>query len=118
MSRSSIETKYRSMAMIACEMTWLRSLLTELGFVVKTPMSMYCDNQAVIHVANNPSFHEHTKCIEACHYVRDLVQFSVITTPYTQSSEQLADIFTKGLRAGIFQTIRDKLGMIDIYTST
>ena len=95
-SRSSAEAEYRSMAQTACEMAWLRSLLTELGFVVETPMSMYCDN---------PSFHERTKHIEVdYHYVRDLVQSGVITTPYRQFSEQLADIFIKGLRAGLSVT--------------
>ena len=40
----------------------------------------------------------------------------VISTPYTQSSEQLTDVITKGLSAGVFGSLYAKLGMIDVYT--
>lgn len=100
------------------EMVWLKSLLIELGLSVNVPMAIYCDNQAAIFIANNPTFHELTKYIEVhCHYVHDIVMRGIISTPYTQSSEQLADILTNGLRVSVFRSLCNKLGMIDIYAS-
>ena len=72
MSRSSVEAEYRVMAHTACEVVWLKNLLTELGFRQPGPMPMCCDNQSVIYIAQNPVFHENTKHIEIdCHFVRD-----------------------------------------------
>ena len=107
------------MAQTAYEMVWLRSFLSELDFSMRTPMAMHCDNQVAIFIANNPAFHERTKHIEVdCHYVRNLVMKGVICTPYTQSVEQLADFFTKGFSVGVFESLCNKLGMINIYTLT
>ena len=72
-------------------------------------MPMYCDNQVAIYIANNPTFHEHTKYIEVdYHYVREMVMNGIIATPYTKSSDQFADIFTKGLNVRIYE-------FLDIY---
>ena len=72
-------------------------------------MSMWCDNQAAMFIANNLTFHECMKHIEVdCHYERDLVMKGVISTSYTQSS---VDIFTKGLSVGIFQSLCIKSGL-------
>ncbi|KAL5581309.1 hypothetical protein UlMin_013751 [Ulmus minor] len=46
-SRSSAEVEYRSMANTTCELTWLLSLLKELGVKHDKPIIMYCDNQAI-----------------------------------------------------------------------
>ena len=82
------------MAQTTCEMVWVRSLLQQLGFEVEVPMSMWCDNQVAIFIANNPTFHERTKHVEVdCHFMRDMVMRGIISTLYTQSSKQLADIF-------------------------
>ena len=59
---------------------------------------MYWDNQVVIYIASNFTFHEHKKHIEIdWNYIRDKVMSRVISAPYMASSHQLVDIFTKSL---------------------
>jgi hypothetical protein len=95
---SSADAEYHAMAHTASEMLWVCSLLRDLGIDVPTPMQMFCDNQAVIFIANNPIFHEHTKHIEVdCHFIRDLLMRQQIVTPYVRSNDQLGDILTKPL---------------------
>lgn len=60
-ARSSAEAEYRAMAHTACELIWLKTLLSELGVEVSHPIRMFCDNQAATHIASNPVFHERTK---------------------------------------------------------
>ena len=104
------------MAQASCEMMWLGSLPSEFGVQDDRPMTIRCDNQTAIFITNNPTFHERIKYIKIdCHYVRDMVLFGDISTPYTQLSKQLADIFTKGLSVGVFHGLYNKLGMLDIF---
>ncbi|KAL0399825.1 UNVERIFIED_CONTAM: hypothetical protein Sradi_2325800 [Sesamum radiatum] len=91
------------MAHTANEMIWLKDLLGELGFLYDEPLPMYCNNQAVIHIARGPVFHEKTKYIKVdCHFIREAVMSGRICTPFTPSSEQTADLFTKALGASSF----------------
>ena len=107
------------MAQTTCEMMWFYFFLSEFGFSVDVPMSIHCDNQTVIFITNNLIFYERTKHIEVdCHYILDMMMKWVISTPYTQSSDQLVDIFTKGLSVEFFESLCNKLGMIDIYVLT
>ncbi|XP_031742654.1 uncharacterized protein LOC116404424 [Cucumis sativus] len=47
-ARTSVEAKYRALAVTTCEVIWLRSLLNELQIKVTYPTFLLCDNQAAI----------------------------------------------------------------------
>ncbi|KAJ3702442.1 hypothetical protein LUZ61_006147 [Rhynchospora tenuis] len=74
-ARSSAEAEYRAMASTACELIWIKHLLSDMKLPHNEPMKMYCDNQVARHIASNPVFHERTKHIEVdCHFIREKVQ--------------------------------------------
>jgi hypothetical protein len=115
-ARSSAEAEYRAMASTVSELTWIKQLLEDMKIICNEPMQMYCDNQAVRHIASNTVFHEQTKHIEVdCHFVREKVQSRQIKTQFISSQDQLADILTKTLDKGSFEKLLIKLGSIDIY---
>ncbi|KAM0047832.1 putative RNA-directed DNA polymerase [Helianthus debilis subsp. tardiflorus] len=88
-SRSSAEAEYRAMATTVSEVLWVRWLLTELGAVQDGPTTLFCDNEAARHIANNPVFHERTKHIEMdCHFVRERVESKEIMPTYIETKLQ------------------------------
>lgn len=86
------------MAVTMCELTWLKSFLISLGIHHIHPMRLYCDNQAALHIASNPVFHEFTEHIEIdCHYVCEQLLAGNISTSHVRTTQQFADILTKAL---------------------
>ena len=96
MAKSSVEAKYRAMTLATCELIWLKQLLQELRFGNDGQMTLVCDNQAALHIASNPIFHENSKHIEVDdHFIREKIASGCMTTSFVNSSDQLIDIFTK-----------------------
>ena len=111
-SRSSAEAEYRSMAMTLCEVKWIMELMRSLGIRQHSPTSLYCDNQAALHIAVNPVFNERTKHIEVdCHFIRDAIFAGLIVTRYVKTTEQLADILTKPLGRHQYHYLLGKMGV-------
>ena len=105
------------MTQSVCEIIWLHQLLMEVGIETPVPAKLRCDNQAALHVASNPVFPKQTKHIEIyCHFVREKMQFVLISTGYVKTREQLSDIFTKALSEDWVSCLCNKLGMINIYS--
>lgn len=115
-SRSSSEAEYRALAMTTAEIQWLLYLLTDLHHPQTAHVSLFFDNKAAIHIAQNPIFHERTKHIELdCHLVRDKVLAKVIHLMPITSQNQIADICTKSLQPSQFKLLSSKLHMKDIH---
>ena len=82
-------------------------------------MTLVYDNLATLHIASNPVFHERIKHIEVdCHFIREKITSGCMTTSFVNSSDQLANIFTKSLRGPRIQYICNKLGAYDLYAPT
>lgn len=111
-ARSSAEAEYRTMALTTCEVTWLMSLLKDLGLKKLQTAALKCDNQAALCIAANPFYHERTKHIEVdCHFLREKVAQGTIQTSYVPSKEQLADILTKVLPVQQHNKLLRKMGV-------
>nr|GFA44263.1 putative reverse transcriptase, RNA-dependent DNA polymerase, Gag-polypeptide of LTR copia-type [Tanacetum cinerariifolium] len=92
------EAEYKAMAFTVSEILWVRWLLKDMQVQLTTPTSLFYDNQAARHIANNLVYHERTKHVEMnCFFVRERVKSRVIETKPIESKLQLADLLTKGL---------------------
>ena len=104
------------MALATCELRWLRHLLQELRFGKDEQMKLICDNQAALHIASNLFFRERTKHIEVnCHFIREKIASGCMTTSFVNSSDQLANMFTKSFKGPKIKYICNKLDAYDLY---
>ena len=77
-------------------------------------MKLYCDNKAMISIAQNPAQHDRTKHVEIDrHFIKEKIDCGAICMPFVPSTLQMADIFTKGLFKTSFVLFISKLGMIE-----
>jgi hypothetical protein len=118
-ARSSAEAEFRGMAKGLCELIWLRSLLTEVGFPPDSAMNLFCDNKAAIDISHNPIQHDRTKHVEVDrHFIKQNLEERIIQFPFVKSEDQLADILTKAVSSRNFYHSLNKLGVRDIYSPT
>lgn len=100
------------MVVIVNELSWLRNLFSSLGVTIQGLMSLQRDNQAALHIATNPVFHEMIKYIEIdCHFVYEHIKFGAISTYHVLTPLQLTNIFTKALGQDHCGFILNRLGV-------
>ncbi|TYK00118.1 Cysteine-rich RLK (RECEPTOR-like protein kinase) 8 [Cucumis melo var. makuwa] len=72
-----------------------------------------------ISIANNPVQHDRPKHVEIDrHFIKERLDSGSICILYIPSSQQIADVLTKGLLRTHFDLFVSKLGLIDIYVPT
>lgn len=117
MSRSSTKAEYRSLANLVAEITWVQSLLQELGVPETKVPIVWCDNLSAVMLAANPVLHARTKHIELdLYFVREKVVQRKIEVRHVPSLDQTADILTKAISSTRFVPIRTKLNVESLST--
>ena len=112
-SRSSTESEYKALADTVAELIWLKALLHELGILVPSPPTLWCDNIGATYLSANPVFHARTKHVEVdFHFVREQVAKGQLHVQFIVTDDQIADVFTKPLSTQRFQLLRSKLQVV------
>ena len=102
---SSTEAEYMALTLAVKEVLWLKTLFGEIGaphHAIEI-LTIYCDNQGAIALANNPGFHARSKHIDIrYHFIREHINgdTGTINLLYCPTGDMTADILTKGLPRG------------------
>lgn len=111
-SLSSTEAELVALSVTICHGIWMKRLLQDLGRELKGPVTYYEDNQSTIRVTEDERYAGRMKHVDVKHrFVRELIQRGQVALRYKATEEQLADVLTKGLPAGVFQRHRASLGL-------
>jgi hypothetical protein len=91
----------------------MRQTLWDFGYNL-SKVSLLCDNESAIHMADNPIEHSRTKHIDIRHhFLRDHQQKGDIEVYHNNTENQLVDNFTKPLDEKRFCRLRSELNVLD-----
>ncbi|GJY04937.1 hypothetical protein Tco_0370877 [Tanacetum coccineum] len=108
---STTEAEYIAMSGCCARILWMRSQLTDYGFVFNKIL-LYYDNRSVIALCCNNVQHSRSKHIDIRHhFIREQVEKDVVELYFVMTDYQLADIFTKAFPRERFEFILPRLGM-------
>ena len=117
MVRLSAKAEYKGMTRGLYEALWLRFLLEDLGYPLRQPIQLYCDNKATYDIAPNPVQHDRTKHVEVDRFfIKEKLDGKILELSEIQSEDQL--ILTKAISLKVFLKCLDKLGIHDINART
>ncbi|GJR36543.1 integrase, catalytic region, zinc finger, CCHC-type containing protein [Tanacetum coccineum] len=103
--------KYIALSGCCAQVLWMRSQLSDYGFVLNK-IPLYCDNQSAIALCCNSVQHSRSKHIDIRHhFIKEQVERRVVELYFVETKYQLADIFTKALPRERFETILPLLGV-------
>jgi hypothetical protein len=87
-----------------------RRLLSDLGFLLPGPSTLFVDNQNSIRVAESPFSNKRVKHVEIrFFYVREQIAAGTVQLAYVPGCDQLADILTKVLKAPRMVDLRRRI---------
>ena len=83
--------------------------MTDLGIKQELPV-LHCDSQSAIQLARNPVFHAKTKHVDVkYHFIRELIEDKQLQLVKVHTTENPADLLTKGLPKASFEQCRTLL---------
>ncbi|GJX89446.1 retrovirus-related pol polyprotein from transposon TNT 1-94 [Tanacetum coccineum] len=108
---STTEAEYIAMSGCCAQILWMRSQLSDYGFVFNK-IPFYCDNRSAIALCCNNVLHSRSKHIDIRHhFIREQVEKGVVELYFVTTDYQLANIFTKALPREWFEFLLPRLGM-------
>lgn len=112
---SSAEAEYMAIGATAQEAKWVSQLLSEI-FITGTideghkPVIIYTDNQSALAISKNDLYHDRTKHIDLRHhFIRQGIKEGLYEIRWISTTDQLADMFTKGLGTLQFARLRQNV---------
>jgi hypothetical protein len=98
MMLSTAKAEYIMVMHAAKEVIWLCHLIRELFPNSLSPMTLFCNNQAVLKLAINDNYHMCTKHINIqYHFIWQVINSKDIVIIYCLTNDMTADILTKAL---------------------
>lgn len=111
-SISSTEAEYVAMSMASSEACWLINLLNDFNIPNVSPVTILCDNQSAIMVANTNTVKRLKHIDIKYHYIRELILLGKINVKYVSTTEQVADMYTKPLNREMLLKFIEKCGIM------
>jgi hypothetical protein len=109
---STTEAEFVAAALCASNILHKRQLLEQLGYKQDEPTKLFEDNQGAIALARNPVNQGRARHIDVkWNFLRDCVRNKTIELHYVSTSDQIADMFTKGLPAESLRTFTRMIGL-------
>jgi hypothetical protein len=91
----------------------MRQTHRDYGYIL-SKVTLLCDNESAIPMADNPVEHSRTKHIDIRYYfLIDHQQKGDIEIAYVSTHNQLADIFTKPRDEKTFSKLRNELNVLN-----
>ena len=98
------------------EELWLGRMLEELEIQNSKSMTLLCENKVVIKISKNQVHHDRTKHVDIDrHFINEKIEEGRLQLTYVPTSYQTTNILTKALPRNNFESLKTKLGMIDIH---
>ena len=117
---STMEAEYVATYEVAKEAVWLKKFLSNLGVVrmEQVPITIFCDNSGAVAQSNDPRNHKKGKHIERkFHIIQDIVARGDVVVAKIDSSNNLADPFTKALLQRAFESHLEGIGVRLVHNS-
>jgi hypothetical protein len=109
-AQSTCEAELIAATVVAREAMWLRKLLPELGVALQGPVLVKGDNEGALNLIKHPVLSTKSKHIRQKHfYAREVSDLNEVKFSYINTTQNLADIFTKACMPNVFIKLRNKI---------
>lgn len=110
---SSTEAEYMAMSSAIQEAVWIKQLAGELDSNLRKPITLYCDNQSALRLAELDAYRPRTKHIDIrFHFVREMVLNHKVKIEFIASERNVADSLTKPVTKDKFNFCANEMGLI------